>query len=68
MATRAAPGRHRPRRLPTAAPLAAAVRRIVAALGRAPARPRGSFRELDPHLLRDIGLGRSAVALGRARR
>ncbi len=70
MTTLAHPGGSSPPHPPAAArqgPVAAA-RRLVAALGRARARPRGSLRDLDPHLLRDIGLSASDVALERARR
>lgn len=31
-------------------------------------RGRGSLRDLDPHVLRDLGLDRSQVAVRRARR
>ena len=68
MTALAHPGGSSPPHPPAAArqgPVAAA-RRLVAALARA--RPRGSLRDLDPHLLRDIGLSASDVALERARR
>jgi uncharacterized protein YjiS (DUF1127 family) len=69
MTISAQPGRTSPQPPAAARPGAVAVaRRFVAALGTGRTRPRGSLRDLDPHLLRDIGLSASDVALERARR
>jgi uncharacterized protein YjiS (DUF1127 family) len=47
---------------------AAALAGRLARWFRARHRERGSLRDLDPHILRDLGLDRPQVALGRVRR